>query len=103
MAAGEGATSLETPRNWVVRGGDGCERPQHNVPAIAIVLALLIGFGGLLFIMGLAGVDAMRVLSQFRSGDREIRSRYLSENHLLNEIRRSICWPFVSSCSILCR
>ena len=38
-------------------------------------LALLIGFGGLLLIMALAGVDALRVLQQFRRSDELIRSR----------------------------
>lgn len=53
-------------------------------------LALLIGFGGLLLIMGLAGIDALRVLQQFRRSDQEIRSRYLFQNHVLNEIRSDV-------------
>jgi hypothetical protein len=35
-------------------------------------LALLIGFGGLLLVMALAGIDAMRVLRQFRRSDEPI-------------------------------
>ena len=53
-------------------------------------MALLIGFGGLLLIMALAGVDALRVLRQFRSNDEQIRSRYLSQNHVLNDIRSDV-------------
>src|SRR5579872_2888021 len=53
-------------------------------------LALLIGFGGLLLIMALAGIDAMRVLQQFRRSDEQIRSRYLSQNHVLNDIRSDV-------------
>ena len=53
-------------------------------------LALLIGFGGLLLIMALAGVDALRVLRQFRQSDEKIRSRYLSQNHALNDIRSDV-------------
>ena len=53
-------------------------------------LALLIGFGGLLLIMALAGVDALRVLQQFRRSDEQIRSRYLSQNHVLNDIRSDV-------------
>lgn len=53
-------------------------------------LALLIGFGGLLLIMALAGIDAQRVLQQFRRSDEQIRSRYLSENRVLNDIRSSV-------------
>jgi len=53
-------------------------------------LALLIGFGGLLLIMALAGIDALRVLQQFRRSDDEIRRRYLSQNHVLNDIRSDV-------------
>ena len=53
-------------------------------------LALLIGFGGLLLIMALAGIDALRVLQQFRHSDEEIRRRYLSQNHVLNDIRSDV-------------
>src|SRR5271169_4410624 len=52
--------------------------------------ALLVGFGGLLAIMVLAGIDALRVLEQFRRGDDQIRRRYLSENHLLNDIHTDV-------------
>src|SRR5579871_1632901 len=53
-------------------------------------LALVIGFGGLLSIMALAGIDAMRVLQQFRNSDDQIRRRYLSQNHVLNDIRSDV-------------
>src|SRR5271169_5532554 len=53
-------------------------------------LALLIGFGGLLLIMALAGIDALRVLQQFRRSDDQIRRRYLSQNHVLNDIRSDV-------------
>src|SRR5271167_4374095 len=53
-------------------------------------VALALGFGGLLAIMVLAGIDAWRVLEQFRRSDDQIRRRYLSENHLLNDIRSDV-------------
>jgi signal transduction histidine kinase len=53
-------------------------------------LALLIGFGGLLLIMALAGIDAQRVLQQFRHSDELIRRRYLSQNQVLNDIRSEV-------------
>jgi signal transduction histidine kinase len=53
-------------------------------------LALLIGFGGLLLIMALAGIDALLVLRQFRGSEEQIRSRYLSQNHVLNDIRSDV-------------
>jgi len=55
--------------------------------------ALALGFGGLLIIMALAGVDALHVLDQFRRGEGQIRQRYLSQNHVLNDIR---CDVYVS-------
>jgi signal transduction histidine kinase len=51
---------------------------------------LAIGFGGLLSIMALAGIDALRVLQQFRASDDQIRRRYLSENRLLNDIHSDV-------------
>jgi signal transduction histidine kinase len=53
-------------------------------------VALLLGFGGLLLIMALAGIDALRVLSQFQKDDAQIRGRYLSQNHLLNDVRSDV-------------
>jgi signal transduction histidine kinase len=53
-------------------------------------LALLIGFGGLLLIMAGAGIDAQRVLQQFRNNDEQIRRGYLSQNQALNDIRSDV-------------
>jgi signal transduction histidine kinase len=53
-------------------------------------LALAIGFGGLLSIMALAGIDALSVLRHFRRSDDQIRRRYLSQNHILNDIRSDV-------------
>jgi signal transduction histidine kinase len=53
-------------------------------------IALVIGFGGLLSIMALAGIDALRVLQEFRHSDDQIRRRYLSQNHVLNDIRSDV-------------
>jgi len=40
--------------------------------------------------MALAGIDALRVLGHFRRADDQIRQRYLTENHLLNDIRSDV-------------
>src|ERR1035438_6170582 len=53
-------------------------------------ITLVVGFGGLLLIMALAGIDALLVLRQFRRSDEEIRQRYLSQNHVLNDIRSDV-------------
>jgi signal transduction histidine kinase len=53
-------------------------------------IALVVGFGGLLLIMALAGIDAIRVLQQFRRSDDQIRRRFLAQNHVLNDIRSDV-------------
>src|SRR5215469_18464102 len=53
-------------------------------------LALAIGFGSLLAIMTLAGIDALRVLHSFYSSDDRIRSQFLFQNRVLNEIRSDV-------------
>jgi len=53
-------------------------------------LALMVGFGGLLSIMALAGIDTLRVLQEFRRSDDQIRRRYLSQNHVLMDIRSDV-------------
>jgi signal transduction histidine kinase len=50
-------------------------------------LALMAGFGGLLTIVALGGVDALRVLRQIRRQDDQIRRQFLEQNHVLNDIR----------------
>ena len=53
-------------------------------------LVLLAGFGGLLALMTLSGVDALRVLRQIRREDDQIRRQFLFRNHLLNDIRSQL-------------
>jgi signal transduction histidine kinase len=53
-------------------------------------MALVIGFGGLISIMALAGFDALRSLQQFQHSDDQIRRHYLAQNHLLNDIRSDV-------------
>jgi len=52
--------------------------------------ALVIGFGGLISIMAVAGIDALQSLQQFRRGDDQIRRHFLSQNHVLNDIRSDV-------------
>jgi signal transduction histidine kinase len=68
----------------MVRARNSREFPQGSR------LALLIAFGGLLSIMGLAGIDALRVLQQFRRSDEAIRGHYLEQNHILTDIRSDL-------------
>src|ERR1700689_5380516 len=53
-------------------------------------VALIIGFGSLLAIMALAGIDSSRVLHNFRVNDDRIRRQFLFQNHVLNEIRSDV-------------
>jgi signal transduction histidine kinase len=53
-------------------------------------LALAVGFGSVLAIMALAGIDALRVLHNFYSSDDRIRTQFLFQNRVLNEIRSDV-------------
>jgi signal transduction histidine kinase len=53
-------------------------------------LAVAVGFGSLLAIMALAGIDAIRVLQKIRRDDDQIRQQFLVRNHLLNDVRSEL-------------
>ena len=53
-------------------------------------LALAIGFGSLLLIMMLAGIDGLRVLRHFGENNDRIRERFLFRNHALTDIRSEV-------------
>jgi len=78
----------EPPRKLDQLGSDriGPERAFFRSSRIALVF----GFGSLLLIMALAGIDTLRVLQEFRRSDDQIRRRYLSQNHVLNDIRTDV-------------
>ena len=63
-------------------------RFDRLLPSSRITLAA--GFGGLLIVMALSGVDALRVLRQIRSEDDQIRTQFLFRNHVLNDIRSKL-------------
>jgi signal transduction histidine kinase len=63
--------------------------PRHHFP-LNSRLALILGFGGILAIMSLAGLDALRVLHDVRVDDDRIRRQFLSQNHVLNDIRSQV-------------
>src|SRR5215475_3063638 len=52
--------------------------------------AVLAGFGGLLAIITLAGVDSLRVMQQIRRNEGQIRQEFLQQNHVLNNIRSDL-------------
>ena len=51
---------------------------------------LLAGFGGLLLLMAVAGIDALVVLRQVRTSDTEVRNLYLRRNDALDRVRTGI-------------
>jgi signal transduction histidine kinase len=53
-------------------------------------LALVAGFGGLLVVITLAGIDTIRVLEEIRQNGEQIRQDFLSRNHALNSIRSDL-------------
>ncbi len=53
-------------------------------------IALVAGFGSILVIMTLAGLDALRVLQDVRGNDDSIRRQFLFQNHVLNDIRSQV-------------
>src|SRR5262249_48142918 len=52
--------------------------------------ALIAGFGGLLVIITLAGIDTLRVVRQIRTNEDQIRQDFLFRNHVLNNIRSDL-------------
>ncbi len=66
------------------------ERRGHDRLLLSSRLALIVGFGSLLGIMALAGIDALRVLQSFRTNDDRIRQQFLFRNHVLNDIRSEV-------------
>ncbi|MBZ5600892.1 MAG: MCP four helix bundle domain-containing protein [Acidobacteriia bacterium] len=59
-------------------------------PLLSSRVALAFGFGSLLAIIALAGIDSLRVLQNFQRNDDRIRRQFLSQNRVLNEIRSDV-------------
>ena len=53
-------------------------------------LVLLLGFGGLLALMGLVGFDAVQALRQIQASNDEIRESFLARNRVLEQIRSDL-------------
>ena len=65
--------------------GHGSDRSR-----LSTRLTLLIGFGGLLAIVALAGLGSLVVVRQIRRDDDSIRRQFLFRNHVLNDIRSEL-------------
>src|SRR6266704_4283911 len=64
--------------------------PRFDRLILRTRLALTVGFGGLLVIIALAGLDTLRVLRQIRANEDQIRQEFLFRNHVLNNIRSDL-------------
>src|SRR4051812_41572402 len=53
-------------------------------------LVLIAGFGGLLLLMAVAGVDAIQLLREIQRRNDAIRGDFLNRNRLLNQIRSDV-------------
>ena len=53
-------------------------------------LLLLAGFGGLLLLMALGGIDGLRVFHTIQERNDAIRRDFLARNRLLNQIRSDL-------------
>ena len=87
---------MATPRTktGILSAGQVPEAKSNKRSSDGLLLstrfALGIGFGGLLAIMALAGMDGIRVLHQIRRNDDQIRRQFLTRNHALNDIRSEL-------------
>jgi len=74
----------------MTKSGQTDTEARANGFLVSSRIALLAGFGSLLLIMTAAGVDALRVLHNFRVNDDRIRREFLFQNHLLNDIHSQV-------------
>src|SRR5438132_12685412 len=65
------------------------ERPIQPVKPVTQVV-LVVGFGALLAMMALAGIDSISVLVQIQARNFEIRQNYLARNRALDQIRAGL-------------
>lgn len=69
--------------------GGGEDRSPDRL-SLSASFTLALGFGGLLVIMALAGIDGIRVLHQISRSDNQIRRQFVSESRALNDIRSEL-------------
>ena len=63
---------------------------MYQAPAHSTRMLLISGFGGLLALMAIAGLDAMRILRTIQNRNEGIRAEFLARNRLLNQIRSDL-------------
>jgi signal transduction histidine kinase len=78
------------PVSHTGRSGKHAGPPSSGQSLVSARFALILGFGGLLAIMTLAGADGIRVARRIRREDDQIRRQFLFRNHVLNDIRSEL-------------
>jgi signal transduction histidine kinase len=70
----------------------GATRADRSVQPVKLgsQLVLGVGFGGLLAMMALAGIDSIAVLIQIQNRNHEIRQNFLTRNRALEQIRAQV-------------
>jgi len=90
MTTAEIAQTAPTPsvnsKELAIRG----DRRSPDRLSLSARFTLALGFGGLLAIMAVAGIDGIRMLRQIRRSDNQIRRQFLAENHVLNDVRSEL-------------
>jgi signal transduction histidine kinase len=74
----------------ISQGTGGRDANRTGMPITGSRIALVAGFGGLLIMIALSGLDGLLVLQRIRSEDNSIRRQFLLRNHLLNDIRSEL-------------
>jgi len=74
------------------RMNESAQQANRAARAIAVSsrLVLLVGFGGLLLLMGFAGVDSLQTLRQIQKSNDDIREDFLSRTRVLEQIRSDL-------------
>lgn len=88
MQSNEGGRAVPAAASREVHARRESRPPDRLSLSASFTLAL--GFGGLLVIMALAGIDGIRVLRQISRSDNQIRRQFLTESRALDDIRSEL-------------
>jgi len=75
-----------------LRMNESAQQSTRAARAIAVSsrLVLIVGFGGLLLLMGFAGFDSIQTLRQIQKSNDDIREDFLSRTRVLEQIRSDL-------------
>jgi len=64
--------------------------PERETAVLNSRFMLILGFGGLLLLMALAGFEAIGELRQIKAANDVIREQFLARNRVLNQVRADL-------------